>query len=132
MSFCLTLRDETTAGERHDACTLEFPTETITVRELIRGRVFQEVQDFNVADNKNEFRGLVQPTDTERAMNGYKVKPGRQLDWQKQLAVALEAFDRNGFIILVNDRQLEALDDSITLGRQTTVTFLKLVPLVGG
>ena len=49
MTTTLTVRDETTAGESHDAITLEFLTEHITVRELIRERVFQEVKDYKRA-----------------------------------------------------------------------------------
>ncbi len=38
---------------------------------------------------------------------------------------------RNGFLFLIDDRQVEHIDDVVILGEQTVVTFLKLVPLVG-
>ena len=44
----------------------------------------------------------------------------------------VEAFGRNGFVVLVDDRQVEELDEDIELALGTEVTFLKLVPLVGG
>src|SRR5205807_9397876 len=44
----LTISDQTTAGETTGACVLDLLTERITVRELIRSRVYQEVQDYNV------------------------------------------------------------------------------------
>ena len=53
---------------------LEFPTERITVRELIRERVYQEVQDFNRKQGERVFRGLVQPTDAERVLNGRRTE----------------------------------------------------------
>jgi len=34
--------------------------------------------------------------------------------------------------LLVNDRQVDELEDEIEIRPDTTVTFLKLVPLVGG
>jgi hypothetical protein len=82
MAATLTVRDETTSGERGEAITLEFPTERVTVREIIRARVYQEVEDYNRkrADDGRVFRGLVQPTDTERELNGYRVKSGREID----------------------------------------------------
>ena len=43
----------------------------------------------------------------------------------------LEAFP-NGFIVLVDDYQVQELDEEIALRPETSVTFLKLVPLVGG
>jgi hypothetical protein len=51
---------------------------------------------------------------------------------ETQYEKALEAFVGNGFIVLVDNRQVENLDDEIALHPETSVTFLKLVPLVGG
>jgi len=47
MSATLTVRDETPAGGVSREWSLEFLDETITVRDLIRERVYQEVQDYN-------------------------------------------------------------------------------------
>jgi hypothetical protein len=138
MSMTLMVRDETTAGESREAIELTFPTERITVRELIRSRVYQEVQDYNAehakaSEDLKVFRGLVQPEGFEKALNGFKApKSKKQVDWQKQFDKALEGFAGNGFLILVDDKQAEELDEEIELRRDTTVSFLKLVPLVGG
>lgn len=78
------------------------------------------------------FRGLVQPTDTEAMLNGYRMRQVRRVDPQRQFDLAVSAFSRNGFVVLVDDRQVEELDDVVELRRDTEVTFLKLVPLVGG
>jgi hypothetical protein len=56
----------------------------------------------------------------------------REIDWQQQFDAACDAFGRNGFFILVDDRQAEALDETITLRAGQPVTFVKLTPLVGG
>jgi hypothetical protein len=45
---------------------------------------------------------------------------------------AIDAFEGNSFIVLVDDNQIERLDGEIALHPETSVTFLKLVPLVGG
>jgi hypothetical protein len=34
--------------------------------------------------------------------------------------------------VLVDDRQVQSLDDQIDLRHDSTVTFLRLMPLVGG
>ena len=104
---------------------------TVTVRELIRQRVYQEVQDHNRAQPEY-FRGLVQPTDAEQTLNGYKLRKRRKIDWEKQFKQAVEAFERNGFLVLVDERQAEGLDETLTLKADTQVSFVKLVPLVGG
>jgi hypothetical protein len=132
MSATLVIRDETSAGESTGELVLEFLTERITVRELIRSRVYQEVQDHNLKSNQTVFRGLVQPTDTERELNGYRLRQPRQIDWKTQYDTALKSFEKNGFLVLVDDQQVESLDDEIVITPQTQISFLKLVPLVGG
>ncbi len=125
------VRDQSTAGIGSASSTLEFPSEHLTVRELIRERVYQEVQDYN-RRRDGAFRGLIQPSDAEVAINGYRLKPGRELDWKRQFERACEAFNARGFLLLIGDRQTTSLDDEVTLSRGVEVTFLRLVPLVGG
>ena len=131
MATTLTVYDETPTGERSGGLKLEFLTEQVTARELIRRRVYEEVQEYNLKQ-PDYFRGLVQPTDAERVLNGYKLRQRRRLDWEQQYARAVEAFERNGFFILVDDRQVEALDEEIPIRLNTEVSFVRLVPLVGG
>ena len=134
MSATVLIRDETASGEPVHEFPLEFASEHITVRDLIRERVYQEVSEYNFRSRREGglFHGLVQPTDAERTLNGFKVPKGRDIDWEAQFARAIDAFGRNGFFILVNDRQAEALDEPIVIGPRTYVSFVKLTPLVGG
>lgn len=131
MAVTLTVNDENVAGERFQQWALEVLAERITVRELIRSRVYQEVQDYN-RKRPELFRGLVQPTDAEQTLNGFKLPKGRQIDWHDQYQKAIEAFERNRVIILVGERQAASLDEDIEIKPGTEVTFLRLVPLVGG
>ena len=130
----LTVRDETVGGSVTNELTLDVLTEEITVRELIRSRVYQEVQDYNLRQRQGDttFRGLVTPLDAERALNGVRLRRARDIDWKQQFDKACDAFTRNGFFILIDDRQAESLDETITLRHETKVSFVKLVPLVGG
>lgn len=126
----ITIVDESMAGEKR-AWDLELGEETLSLRKLIRGRIYQEVTEYN-ARQSGLFYGLVQPTDTERTLNGYRLKTPHRLDWQAQYENAIKSFVRRGYIVLVNDKQVTDLDTLITLTGMTEVTFLKLVPLVGG
>lgn len=128
----LTIRDEELAGKMIHEFSLDFLTEHVTVRELIRSRVYQEVKDHNVRQNQTEFRGLVAPTDTERTLNGFRLKKPRQIDWKEQFDRAVEAFEKNRILILVNDQQTRSLDEEIEISTDTVVTFLRLMLLVGG
>ena len=127
----ITIRDETLTGQSIAEHPLDLLTERVTVRELIRSRVYQEVQDYNRRQPET-FRGLVQPTDAEQTLNGFRVRNHRQLDWKQQFEKACDAFERNGFFVLVNDRQPDSLDEELTIDPTKTVTFVKLLPLVGG
>lgn len=77
MSISLKIQDTTTLNpefkESEPVLVLDLLTERITVRELIRSRVYQEVKDYNTRQTEY-FRGLVQPTNTEQSLNGYQLK----------------------------------------------------------
>lgn len=128
----LTIRDETGTGKVINELTFDVLTESMTVRELIRSRVYQEVQDYNLQRRQNamEFRGLVQPGVEERTLNGPKTV--REIDWKKQFEIACDAFMRNGFFILIDDRQAETLDETVELQQGTKISFVRLTALVGG
>jgi hypothetical protein len=131
MSVTLTIRDATTSGRPLHEWALELLTERMSLRELIRSRVYQEVQDYNQSQ-PDRFRGLIQPSEAEQTLNGGTPPKKRQIDWKVQFAKATEAFERNQILILCNDKQVESLDEEIEVQPGTCVTFLKLTMLVGG
>jgi hypothetical protein len=132
--FTLTVRDETTTGKELASLDLQLEAEHVTVAELIRARVHQEVRTRNASSAvAPHFNGLVQPERTELELNGERRgRRPRPVDADRQTEVALNAFERGQILLLVDDRQVEELDHEVTLRPGSTVTFLKLVPLVGG
>ena len=130
MPVTLSILDETTAGTRRHAGTLTCESVPSTLRDIIRLRVQQEVERLNRSDTRI-FQGLVQPEQSERMLNGER--PTHPiLDWEQQYARAIKAFRGNGFLVLVDDRQITDLDEALDLRPQTQVTFLRLVALIGG
>jgi hypothetical protein len=123
--------DEVIPGRRFSAEAVTVPQAETTTRELIRSRVQQEVERHN-QNLPDVFRGLVQPEESEQILNGFRMKVQRPLDWKVQFERACSSFDRNGFLVLVDGRQVSELDESITLRADSEVQFVKLVPLVGG
>jgi hypothetical protein len=123
--------DTTGAGKVTGEIDVKLSKNMITVRELIEARVQAEVERYN---NKlpEYFQGLVQPTQAEETINGYKMKERKKVDPEKQIYVALDAFQKNGYFLLIDNIQPESLDQEITITPRTTVSFLKLTPLVGG
>ncbi len=133
MLTLLNVQDQSTAslGKTEHTFRVRISGESISVRELIRSRVYQEVDEFNHCQ-PDVFKLLVQPGDAERAGNGFRLPRRRQIDAEDQFEKAIEAFERNGFVVLADDKQVDQLDATIDLHPDTLVTFLKLVPLVGG
>ena len=127
----MTITDATPTGGKLHSFTFETLTERSTVREILRARIWQEVADYNHQPQEN-FRGLVQPTNTERTLNGAKSQAARKIEWEAQFRRACEAFETNGFFVLIGDRQAESLDEGFEVGVETEVQFVKLTPLVGG
>ncbi|MEV6951807.1 hypothetical protein [Streptomyces sp. NPDC051183] len=116
----VTFVDETTSGGRTGGWGMEIAEERLALRELIRRRIFQEVAEAAARGHAAVAQRLVRP-----AADG-------PVDPQVQTELALRAFERNGFLVLVRDRQITELDEEIDLPLGTEVTFLKLVALVGG
>jgi hypothetical protein len=130
MTKTLTINDESAIGKLLNQIILEVERDAITVEELITKRVEKEVEDFNKS-LPEYFKGLVQPSETERFLNGVQIKR-KEIDAEKQVYVALQAFQENGFFILVDNRQVENLNELILIEPSTTISFVKLTALVGG
>ncbi|MGD1916623.1 MAG: hypothetical protein ACFCBV_10620 [Phycisphaerales bacterium] len=141
MPATLTIRDEglgAAEGQGVDIYELTVPDERLTIRELIRERVYQEVDDHNHrarAGEDNRFRGLVRPNDVEASLNSAasrEKRTPRQIDWKAQFELATEAFEDRRVLVLVGEKQATDLDEVFTISPGMEVTFLRLVPLVGG
>jgi len=123
--------DQTATGRELSRFEVVDLPDTVSVRDLIRLRVRDEVARYNAAPAAY-FTGLVRPLDAETDFNGYRMRQVRALDWTAQADAAEEAFARNGFFMLLGDRQLENLDEKVDLLSANDVAFVKLVQLVGG
>lgn len=127
----LTIKDETSGGEIINEISVSLKSSTVTVREIIEARVEHEVKHYN-EKLPQYFQGLVQPTNAEKTLNGYKMRERKKVDPEKQVYIALDAFQKNGYFVLVDDKQAESLEQEVIIKPQTVVSFVKLTPLVGG
>ena len=130
-NMIVTLKDETFAGKVLNELQIEFSEETVTVKDIIASRVVKEVEAYNTKA-QGFYNGLVEPTDAEKTINGYKLKPKRIIDAEKQVYIALDAFMSNGYFLLIENIQSESLDQAVHLKPDTKISFVKLTPLVGG
>ncbi len=125
------IRDENNLGVVYHELELSFANVQVSVTDIITQRVFQEVEQYN-KKAANYQHALVKPKAAEVKINSASKKNKRLINAEKQVEVALSAFLNNGFFMLVDDKQAEELDELITIKPGTTVSFIKLTPLVGG
>ncbi len=130
-TITLLIKDETFGGDTLNELEVTFSSELTTVKEIINARVKAEVENYN---NKmpEYYKGLIQPGDAEKTINGFKIKDRKKVDAEKQYLVALNAFQKNGFFILIDNIQSESLEQMVVINKNTNISFLKLTPLVGG
>lgn len=122
------IKDETTAGKIINEIALKFESEYITVEELISARIQVEVENHN--NNVSSYaNNLVIPVDLQQRLNR---KEPTIIDFEKQVYIALDAFKKNGFFIIVDNEQVEELDQKLLIDESSQVSFIKLTPLVGG
>lgn len=128
----ITLNDTTLTGDILNQITIAVQNERTKVKELIAARVESEVKAYN--DKLPEyFKGLIQPTNAEKTLNGYKLKDRKKkIDVEKQVLIALDAFQKNGYFVLIDDHQVEDLEQEILVSKATEINFVKLTQLVGG
>jgi hypothetical protein len=130
MSVALKIVDQTLGIHPPVTRELRLVSERITLRELLKRRIDEEVAELN-AGGGDEIKPLVAPMEQESRLNGEK-PTRRTVDPERQLAAAVEAFERRRIVIIVDSRQVLDLDQAIVVTPDTEVRFLKLVPLVGG
>jgi hypothetical protein len=129
----VTIKDLSGAGKVAATMTLDGINSCITVRDLIRTRVREEVARYNAkAAGAEIFHGLVMPDGAEPTPDGFLMPQRRHVDWEKQADKALHAFERNGFFVLVAGRQVTDPGEILELTADTDIRFIRLVQLVGG
>jgi hypothetical protein len=118
-----------------------------TLRSFIMAVVTQQVGIYNVGTHNVETRhalslpntsiiNFLTETQIENAVATGKVGFGaiyndKKADVQKAIQVAIEAYIDGLFVVAVDDKIVEKLDDFIALNEKTVVTFIRLTLLIG-
>lgn len=55
-----------------------------------------------------------------------------QLGIAQQVEQAIELFKKQRFLVLVDDRQIQSLDENFAITEHSVIQFIRLIPLVGG
>lgn len=128
---------------RQTVMKLKLVSERTTAREIIKGRVSEEIKMLNgkirAQDKARSFLIAVPVHPTEKLLNKSsaarmvaKLKPLQSMNVDAEIQKAVKAFTTNKFVMLFDDRQIEDLDTDITIMPDSELVFLRLTPLVGG
>lgn len=98
-----------TKGDRE----LSFDQHAVTVKEIIEAAVRKKILQL-----------------TDQA--GYHRYPKHQPDIEKQIYMALTAFQRHEYFVIVNQCHVTLLHDVVYLKNSSEIRFLRVSPLVGG
>lgn len=130
--------------EQPSNVAIDLLNEHLTVRELITQTVEEQVRDLLIhrkLDNEKARQILqrqylteeeIQKQATSGVVKQPSKKPHSYIDSAVQVNKAILAFDNGTFMIVVDGRQLEDLDEMIALSPSSKVTFVRMTPLVGG
>ena len=115
----------------------ESKTEILSLEQFLCRVVIQEVETFKI---RQEERKLLRVLSKEEIVAGTlkgKVDMGgrdleQEVEPQEAIENALLAFKDGFYYVFVDEKQIEKLDEEITLYPTSHILFLRLVPLVGG
>ena len=127
----ISVADTSFTGKVIQRIDLNFETTQVCVKDIITARVTHEVEAYNRRQDRY-FQGLVMPAEAEQILNGYRLKSKQPIDAEKQVYIALQAFQQGAYFVLVDDIQVEHLEETLELTPNTQISFIKLTPLVGG
>jgi hypothetical protein len=119
------IKDESPSGKILNHFNIELENPTISLREIIFHRVASEVEKYNSGLEDGNLHLVTK----EQKPQGVK---GKYVDIEMQQYLALTAFQQNGFFVLIDDLQCESLDQVFQIKPNSTISFVKLVPLIGG
>lgn len=110
---------------------LPFSSSVVTARELIAERVRAECDNRLPAEMSSRLLGLDASSEAEQARFQALLDTAAE-SVTPQIQRALESFETNGFLLLVDETQVEDLEEEVHLKSGSVVTFIRLTQLVGG
>lgn len=109
----------------------------LTLRDLIARIVREEVEAFRARKREQRLMPVLSREQIERGLESGRVSAGApaggaKVDEDAAVGVAHQSFEDGLYLVLIDGRQYEDLDEQVLIGDDSTVTFLRLVPLAGG
>lgn len=110
----------------------------LTLRDLIGTIVRREVDAFRTRQRDGQLVRALSATEIQIGAEGGAIRSGgveaapQEVDEGSAVATALEAFEDGLYYAFVDRTQVSGLDEQVFVAEDSTVVFLRLVPLAGG
>jgi hypothetical protein len=125
----LLMRDVTRAGRELGRRHLVHVPASLSVGALLEFRIRAEVAAYNEEPGP-VFAGLVQPADSIRHSDGYRMRVPRRLDADGAVAAAREAVAVGMLSLQVGDERLTDVDDAVAVDEHDEVLVVLERPVV--
>lgn len=140
MPLQIAIVEKTVGQPMREAYTLHLVSERISAKDIASAHVRAEIERLNDETRRNRekhdrvasFLVGTHSHATERRLNPIRKAYKKLLDPETEIETALQGIVDRHVIMLFDDREVEDLDTILTVTQDSTVTFLRLVPLVGG
>ena len=109
----------------------------ITLRDLITSIVLKEVEAFRQRQEDRRLAQVLSPQDIELGAVRGKIDSGERTGQQEvdeglAVSTALQAFEDGLYVVFLDDVQQESLDQTVFVGDDSRIMFIRLVALAGG
>jgi hypothetical protein len=111
--------------------------DSITLRDLITRIVLHEVEAFRARQEERRLTHIISRAEIERGVAVGKIDMGgrdlqQEVDPQQAVGAALLAFEDGLYFVFLDGAQQKSLEQTVFVRPDSQVTFVRLVPLVGG
>lgn len=109
----------------------------LTLRDLLTRIVLEEVEAFRTRQEQRHLTRVLTKAEIKQGVERGKVDMGgrdkeQEIEPQAAVVNALQAFEDGFYFVFIDDEQQQELDSEVYLKPNSKVTFVRLVPLVGG
>ena len=109
----------------------------MTLRNLITRIVVNEIEAFRSRQEERRLARVLSPQDIEQGAARGKIESGereyqQEVDEDRAVGTALQAFEDGLYFVFLDDVQQELLDQTVFVGDDSRVLFVRLVALAGG
>lgn len=125
----LRMRDVSRSGHALSGARVDDLPAQMTLAELLRARIRAEVAAYN-EDPGPMFSGLVQPADSVRHTDGYRMEEPRPLDADRLITAAEEAVAAGMLSFRVGDATVSDLERSIAVDEHDEIVAVLERPVI--